>query len=132
MGDPEKSTVLMGVYNAVRDNLEFYKRQQWLMIYYALLAYAAIFVAYQYLKDYKFCMFVFGGIIFIISCLVILVFQVSLHNERQMVEKIKEKLPLLNEISKEQKESVAFLVPFLMVAINALGYFFLVFVICKK
>lgn len=131
MDKKDKITVLMGIYQAVRDNQEFYKRQQWMVVYYAILAYGAIFATHNYLdRKHELLMYVFGGIACFVCILVIRAFQVSLSNERQFIENIKKEIPLIREISKEKKKPKAYYIPVLMYLLNLSGYAFLIFIIC--
>ena len=116
MEPKEKTSVLLTIYQVIRDNQQFYMRQQWAVIYYAILLYAAIFASYRYLHNYEFYMYIFGGIVCVLSTIIVCFHEISLCETRKTERKIENEIPLIylmtepkiskNDIEKYLKYSI--------------------------
>lgn len=85
--------ILMTLFQVLRDNQELYINQQWKIVHYAILLYAAIFAIFITLRDFRCFMYVVvvtvAVVILIVSSIVIWRNESSLIEARESVKKIR-------------------------------------------
>ena len=148
----EKTSILLAVYQAIRDNQQFYMKQQWAVIYYAILLYAVIFKSYDYLHDskYQFCMYLVGGVVCLLGILVVCFHEISMCETRKTIRNIENEIPLISQLAETNKSenyidkypnnkecnlkvplSKSTTITFFIVATIVLSYWFFVLLICN-
>jgi magnesium-transporting ATPase (P-type) len=130
--DPNSDVqVLMTLYQILRNNQELYINQQWKIIYYTTLLYAAIFGAFVFLKDFKCLMYIIALVILFVSLLITFFCENSLSVARKYCDKIQnhELAKIIKEIIPEQDHSKSTWIFRILISINIFGCFFLIFII---
>lgn len=115
--------VLLTLYSANRSNQEFYFKQQWLAIYYAITLYAALFSVFISIRVNSFPFFILGGIVFIYSTTIICILESSLCGTREADKKfwaIKQ-LRAIGKIFGEFDSSKSKTVFYIIIIFNIIG-----------
>lgn len=101
--EESKLQVFLNTYQVLRNNIEFYKRQQWQISYYAIAVNAALsFLNLDKSACYpglKFPIMALGILASIISMIVIIRLENSIKSELKSVKRIENTIPLLKSIT---------------------------------
>jgi len=101
-----KLNVFLNAYQVLRNNLEFYKRQQWQISYYGIAINVALSFLYLEKSGNKVelsqPLFLFGLLASIICILIIVKLECSICDEVKSVRKIEDTIPLLKSITSRE------------------------------
>ena len=121
----------MTLYQILRNNQELYINQQWKVIYYATLLYAAVFGALVFLNGYKCLMYIVALVVLFISTLVTFFCENSLEIARDYCNEIQNhKLSkIIKEIIPTPDHSKSTWIFRILITVNVSSCIFLLFLI---
>ncbi|HVP79497.1 MAG TPA: hypothetical protein VMV04_16550 [Thermodesulfobacteriota bacterium] len=98
MSDSRNDNFLVAVFNNSADHIQFLKKQQWTITYYCLLLYAAIVAVFKTYLANASCiersvLFAISAVLYVIGCILILIFEKSMNEHRVIMKNIYESFP---------------------------------------
>jgi hypothetical protein len=119
---PSSEEQALATFNHAGEEIRFFKGQQWHATNYALLAYAALAAAPEWMETWKASasLYCASAVIFtfLVACVVLVTLEVALNKERRRMDEVRPKLPLIEDLHKKSPGGFRWVaIPVLLIAV---------------
>ena len=99
------TSILISVYQAANQEIEFCKNQQWKILYYSIVVYGSIFGVFTQTKSNEWLLVGIGLIVFLIASILSCRLNNAINNSRGILGEIQASIPLIYKISNPERKS---------------------------